>query len=130
MSFSAENLEKILQAMGLSLNEVVLMEVPREVLLGRLAGRRECRDCGTRYQGVSDSPTETNQCRQCGGELQPREDDREETITTRLNVYDTETAPLANYYRERGKLREIDAVGTVDEIHRRITETLEKGAAG
>ena len=63
-------------------------------------------------------------CDRCGGELYQRDDDREETIANRLKVYEKQTAPLANYYRERGLLREIDGVGEVNDIRARVTKAL------
>ena len=63
-------------------------------------------------------------CDRCGGELYQRDDDREETIAHRLKVYDDQTAPLLNYYRGQGLLREIDGVGTVDEIRARVIAAL------
>jgi adenylate kinase len=119
----AESLETILQSMGLSLDAVLFLKVPREVILQRIAGRRECSNGGTRSQPVSQSRTETESRDQCGTELQ-REDDCEETLATRLRVYEAQTAPLVNYYRERGKLREIDGDGSVEETHQRILDTL------
>jgi adenylate kinase len=73
---------------------------------------------------VFDPSKKPGICDRCGGELYQREDDREETIAARLNVYDTQTAPLENYYRERGMLSEIDGVGSVDEIRNRIARAL------
>ena len=120
----AESLENILKTMRLSLDDVLSMQVPQDVIVQRLAGRRNCRNCGALYHVNFDPPKNPEICDRCDGHLQQRDDDREETITTRLNVYKSQTAPLADYYRERGKLREINGVGEVKDIHNRIIEAL------
>jgi adenylate kinase len=100
------------------------MKVPTNVIIDRLAGRRTCKSCGALYHVSFDPSKMGEECDRCGGELHQRDDDREETIATRLNVYENQTAPLVNYYRQRGKLREIDGVGKVDDIHARIIGAL------
>jgi len=81
---------------------------------------------------VPDAPLEPMNegvtCDRCNGRLQQRDDDREETITTRLRVYESQTAPLVNYYRQRGNLREIDGVGKVEDIQKRIIDALGRPA--
>ena len=124
----AESLEGILKAMALPLDGVLSIQVPHDVIVQRLAGRRSCQDCGGLYHLNFDPPRDGETCDRCGGHLQQRDDDREETITTRLRVYESQTAPLANYYRQRGKLREIDGVGKVEDIQKRIVETLGRPA--
>ena len=71
-----------------------------------------------------DPPKRDGICDHCGGELYQREDDKEETIANRLTVYDAQTAPLVDYYRRRGALREIDGVGSIDEIRARVMKAL------
>jgi adenylate kinase len=122
----AESLESILKTLGLPLDGVLSMQVPRDVIVQRLAGRRSCRNCGALYHLNFDPPQNADICDRCNGHLQQRDDDREETIATRLNVYESQTAPLADYYRERGKLWEINGVGKVEDIHKRIIETLRR----
>ena len=73
---------------------------------------------------VFDPPKKAGLCDKCGTQLYQREDDREETITRRLKVYEEQTAPLVEYYREQGKVRTIDGVGNVEDIQRRIIEAL------
>jgi adenylate kinase len=75
-----------------------------------------------------DPPRNGETCDRCNGRLQQRDDDREETITTRLRVYESQTAPLVNYYRQRGNLREIDGVGKVEDIQKRIIDALGRPA--
>ena len=120
----AESLEEILKKMGLALDCVLSVQVPHRVIVERLAGRRTCKGCGALYQLTLDPPSKEGVCDRCGGELYQRDDDREETITARLKVYEAQTAPLVNYYRERGMLREIDGVGKVDEIRSRVLQAL------
>ncbi len=120
----AESLEGILRAMALPLDGVLSIQVPHDVIVQRLAGRRNCQNCGALYHVNFDPPRDGEACDRCGGRLLQRDDDREETITTRLRVYESQTAPLANYYRERGNLREIDGVGKVEDIQKRIIDSL------
>ncbi len=120
----AESLEGILRAMALPLDGVLSIQVPHDVIVQRLAGRRNCQNCGALYHVNFDPPRDGETCDRCGGRLLQRDDDREETITTRLRVYESQTAPLANYYRERGNLREIDGVGKVEDIQKRIIDSL------
>ena len=125
----AQSLEGILKEMALPLDGVLSIQVPHDVIVQRLAGRRNCQNCGALYHVNFDPPRNGETCDRCGGRLQQRDDDREETITTRLRVYESQTAPLANYYRERGNLREINGVGKVEEIQRRIVEAVGRPAS-
>lgn len=120
----ADGLDAILKRMNLSLNGVLSVQVPKAVIIERLAGRRTCRSCGALYHVVFDPPQNPAACDRCGGELFQRDDDREDTVAHRLRVYQEQTAPLIEYYRERGLLREIDGVGTVDEIRDRVARAL------
>ena len=125
----AESLEGILKTMALPLDAVLSIQVPHHVIVQRLAGRRNCQNCGALYHVNFDPPSNGETCDRCDGGLQQRDDDREETIITRLRVYESQTAPLANYYRERGKLREISGVGKVEDIQKRIIEALGRPAS-
>ena len=119
----ARSLDEILQRMGMFLNGVLSVQVPHQVIVERLAGRRTCKSCGALYHLTFDPP-KAAVCDRCQGELYQRDDDREETIRARLAVYDKQTAPLVDYYRERNLLRNIDGVGTVGEINQRVTQAL------
>lgn len=124
----ARSLDEILQRLGRRLHAVVFFRLPNRSIVERLAGRRTCKGCGALYH-VSLRPSEAEvACERCGGELDQREDDREETVNARLEVYETQTAPLANYYRQRGLLREIDGIGKVEEIRDRVMKALEEPA--
>ncbi len=120
----AESLDAILKTSRLGLNCVLSVQVPENIIIQRLAGRRTCRSCGALCHVVFNPPKKAGVCDRCGGELYQRDDDREETIANRLKVYEKQTAPLANYYRERGLLREIDGVGEVNDIRARVTKAL------
>jgi len=120
----AQSLDEILKKMGMVLNGVLAVQVPQQVIVERLAGRRTCTGCGALYHLAFDPPKVAAVCDRCGGELVQRDDDREETIRARLDVYDRQTAPLINYYRERNLLRNVDGVGTVDDIRVRIVQAL------
>jgi adenylate kinase len=120
----AQSLEAILKEMGLALQRVLLVQVPAGLIVERLAGRRTCRGCGAPYHRSFDPPKREDVCDRCGGELLQRDDDREETVRARLDVYDTQTLPLVDYYRQRGILREIDGVGKVEDIQNRMIEAL------
>ncbi|HEX7228195.1 MAG TPA: adenylate kinase [Candidatus Binatia bacterium] len=125
----AQSLEGILKEMALPLDGVLSIQVPHDVIVQRLAGRRNCQNCGALYHVNFDPPRNGETCDRCDGRLQQRDDDREETITTRLRVYESQTAPLASYYRERGNLREINGVGKVEDIQKRIVEALGRPAS-
>lgn len=120
----AQGLEEILRKMGLGLQSVLLVQVPDAVIVERLAGRRTCKNCGALYHLTLNPSTKESTCDRCGGELLQRDDDREETISARLKVYDNQTAPLVDYYRQQGILREIDGVGKVDDIRNRMIKAL------
>ena len=120
----AESLDAILKEMRLSLNRVLSVQVPRAVIIERLAGRRNCKNCGALSHTVFNPPKMAGVCDQCGGELYQRHDDEEETVANRLKVYEKQTQPLVNYYRQRQLLREIDGVGAVEEIRARVLGAL------
>jgi adenylate kinase len=120
----AKSLDAILKQRGIGLNSVLSVQVPQDVVIERLAGRRTCRSCGALSHVTFSPPKKAGICDRCGGELYQRDDDREETIAHRLKVYDDQTAPLLDYYRGQGLLREIDGVGAVDEIRARVMAAL------
>jgi adenylate kinase len=120
----AESLDEILKRRGLTLDCVLSVQVPHRMIVDRLAGRRTCKSCGALYHATFDPPTKERVCDRCGGELYQREDDREEAIVTRLSVYETQTLPLVDYYRQRGILGLIDGVGEVKEVSHRIMQAL------
>ncbi len=121
----AEMLSATLERLGLEIDAVVQMDVSEETILQRLTGRRVCEACGANYHVTNLRPAKPGVCDGCGGSLVQRPDDRRDTILTRLGVYREKTAPLIDYYRERGRLVDIDANKTVDENLGEITAILE-----
>ena len=116
----ADAFAEVLRQQRIQLDAVVLLEVPREVLLERMAGRRVCRNCGATYLVTFNPPRRTGVCDICGGELYQRADDNPEAIRTRLEAYDRQTQPLVDYYRERHLLVEVDGLGSLEEVAGRI----------
>lgn len=120
----AKALDALLADSEASLDGAILIEVPEEVSLRRLLGRRVCSNCGTNYH--LDAPPEHDwTCDKCGGEVVERTDDHEaETVTNRLRLYHQQTEPLKAYYEERNLLREIDGMGSPDEVFSRIVSSI------
>lgn len=113
----AEGLQRLLEERDIGLHAVVYFDVPEEELIRRLAGRRSCPDCGAVFNVHSDPPSVAGKCDNCESELVTREDDREETVKNRLRVYHEHTEPLLRWYGETSVLREVTAVGSVDEVY-------------
>jgi adenylate kinase len=120
----AGDLERVLGELGISLDAAVLMDVDFEILMKRLTGRRTCSKTGKLLNIYFSSKEELEECTQAGGELLKRDDDNEDTIRNRLEVYKKQTAPLIAYYDERGLLRRIDAEGEMDEVYGRLSRVL------
>lgn len=118
----ADALKSMLQEMSLSVDHVISVEVGKDELLKRLTGRRACRRCGRGYHVEFDPSKSAGICDECGGELFQRDDDREDTISKRLDVYESQTAPLIDYYRGQGLLRLISGVGSIDQIQQRVID--------
>jgi adenylate kinase len=116
----AEALARLLKDAGQSLDAVIFFEVSEPELLRRLTGRRVCSQCQTTYHLVSAPPKKAGVCDRCGGELYQREDDSEETVRRRLEVYARQTAPLLDYYRQRSLLTTVAGEGPIDSIRQAI----------
>jgi len=124
----ALDLDELLDELGTPLDAAVLLDVDFDMLMKRLTGRRTCSLTG-KLLNVHFSPQEElDACIKAGGELIQREDDNEETIRNRLDVYRESTEPLIDFYRDRGKLRVVDADGPVDEIYVRFRAALGQAA--
>jgi adenylate kinase len=121
----AEGLERLLAAREQPLTRVLQLDVPEDEIVRRLSGRRVCRQCGVMYHVTFDPPARPDRCDRCGGELYQRDDDREETVRQRLEVYRDETAPLVAYYRRAGLLREIEGTGDQAAVFARVIKALE-----
>lgn len=121
----AEALENMLKELNMPIDKVLALDVPDEVLLERLTGRRTCKSCGQMYHVKFDPPKSGNNCDKCGGELFQRDDDKEETIKNRLSVYHAQTAPLLDFYGKKGMVVKIDGTKTPDEIFNSLISVLE-----
>lgn len=125
----AEALDALLRRRGQELDRVIFFDVSREELLRRLTGRRICRQCGTVFHLVSAPPRTAGRCDGCGGELYQRDDDTEATVAKRLDVYQTQTAPLLDYYRSRRLLVRVAGEGAVDRVGEEIRKAMREPAA-
>jgi adenylate kinase len=121
----AEALERLLKDRDQRLDDVVYFEVSEPELLRRLTGRRVCRQCGATFHLIAAPPRQPGTCDRCGGSLYQREDDREETVRNRLEIYARQTAPLLEYYRQRSLLRPVRGEGAIDEIRRAVRRVVE-----
>ncbi len=106
------------------LHMVIDLDVPTDVVLGRLASRRVCVDCGSNYS-VDAPPKHNWNCDHCGGEVIQRDDDTEDAIQRRLDLYEEETAPLVDWYRKRDLLMVVDGDGEADQVTARLVRAIE-----
>lgn len=125
----AETLSAMLKGRGSrQLDKVIAIMVPDEEIVKRISGRRTCKNCGAMYHLIYDPPRNQNLCNSCNGELYQRDDDAEDTVRMRLEVYAATMRPLLEYYERAGLLKQIDGIGRPEEIQQRIVEAL--GPAG
>jgi adenylate kinase len=122
----AETLKKMLLAWDTRLDVVLELVVDDDEVVRRLSGRRTCRHCGRIWHTSFDPPAVAGICDDCGRELFQRDDDREETIRHRLEVYQEQTSPLVSFYADEGTLLGLDATGPVDEITERALRALHR----
>jgi adenylate kinase len=122
----AETLKKMLLAWDTRLDVVLELVVDDDEVVRRLSGRRTCRRCGRVWHATFDPPARPDICDDCGGELFQRDDDREDTIRHRLEVYQQQTSPLISFYADEGILLGLDATGPVDEITERALSALRR----
>lgn len=116
----ADALKTMLAGMGKRIEHVVSINVEKEELLQRITGRRTCRLCGKGYHILFDPPKQDSICDECGGALYLRDDDSEETMRNRLEVYENQTAPLIAYYAKESLLRTVVGTGSIDGIQQKI----------
>ena len=122
--FQAEALDGIMNDMKTKLDVALNIDVDAEALIGRITGRRMCRKCGTPYH-VTFSPSKTEGvCDACGGELYQRDDDKEETVRKRLEVYNAQTLPLIEYYRKQGIIADIDGNQPMEAVTEAIMKAI------
>lgn len=122
--FQAEELDKVLERMGVELTAVVNIKVDPKLLVSRAVGRRICVNCGATYHVVNNPSEIEGLCDKCGGELFQRSDDVEETVANRINIYVNETSPLIHYYEEKGKLVDINGEQDIDAVSSDIVDAL------
>jgi adenylate kinase len=119
----AHELDRVLD--GRPLDVAINIDVPRDIVLHRLAGRRVCENCQRVYH-VKMPPAHDWSCDTCGGRVVQRDDDSEDAIDRRLELYERETVPIIEYYRQRGKLQVVDGVGEGDEVFERILKVVDE----
>ncbi len=122
----AEVLESELLKMGIKLNKVINIEADKDILIQRAIGRRICKECGTSYHVLFNPPKVDGICDLDNGELYQRDDDNEETVATRIDVYTNQTKPLIDFYNERGLILDIDGAQPIDETFDAIIGALER----
>jgi adenylate kinase len=120
----AEELDNILDEMDSALDCVVSIEVPDEDIIQRITGRRMCKECGAVYHVKYSPSSQEGICDKCGGKLYQRDDDKEETVRERLDVYKKQTEPLKEYYNKKGILKEVIGTGDINSIFNSIDEIL------
>lgn len=120
----AEALDEMLKELNMPLDYAINVEVADSIIVERMAGRTVCPNCGASYHKVNKPPTVLGKCDLCANDLIQRDDDKEETVKKRLNIYHEQTEPLIAYYRNQGKLIDIDGVGEVEEVRSRVKKVL------
>ncbi|MEV5876789.1 adenylate kinase [Streptomyces sp. NPDC052101] len=126
----AEALDELLTTESIKLDAVLDLEVPEDEVVKRIAGRRICRNDSSHVFHVTYSqPQKEGVCDVCGGELYQRDDDSEDTVRKRLEVYHTQTEPIIDYYKAQGLVVTISSLGPVDEITQRALEALKREKA-
>ena len=121
----AKSLNELLENIDKPLDYSILIDVPSEILIKRLSGRRTCSLTGKTLNIYFSSENEIDQCLSKGGELLQREDDNEESIAKRIEVYEEQTEPMVDFYRSNGLLHTIDGQGSVDDVYGRLKKLLE-----
>ena len=117
-------LEEAAKKAGGKVTKALLIDVPEDVIVRRLSGRRVCPKCEAGYHVEALPPKVEGICDKCGAKLVTRPDDNEATVRNRLAVYATSTAPLAGWYEERGLLARVQGVGPADEVAERLMKAL------
>lgn len=121
----ADALQGSLQEMNKDLDRVISLDVDTEALVERLTGRRTCKDCGRGYHVKFDPPGKEGVCDVCDGELFQRDDDQEETIRKRLQVYASQTEPLISYYRSADVLMELNGMQPISQVQEKMLSLLQ-----
>lgn len=120
----AEALIEVMAELNLTLDKVISLNVPDELIVGRVSGRKVCKSCGASFHVEFNPSKVEGVCDFDGGELYTRKDDTAETVKTRLDAYHSQTMPLFNYYKNKGLLVEVDGTKDVSEVTADIVEIL------
>lgn len=123
----AEALKEFLKETGTDLDVALLIDVPQNFILERMTGRRVCISCGATYHVKFNPPSVDGKCDVCGNDVVQRKDDTEATVKERLNVYDSQTQPLINYYDDEGLLKTVDGTKAINEVFESICNILGSG---
>jgi adenylate kinase len=123
----AEDLDQLLESMGMRMDRVVYVRVPLDLLVSRLSGRLTCPQCGHTYHMELNPPQEDTLCDRDRSELVMREDDKPETARKRISVYIEQTLPVLRHYRARGVVSNVDGEGEIEEVRERIFQAIEAG---
>ncbi len=122
----AEQLDDLLGQLGKPIDLALLIDVDVDTIMQRLFGRRICVSCGASYNIFYAPPKMDGRCDLCGGRLRRRSDDNEETIGNRLRIYEVQTLPVVEYYREQGILRQVQGIGEPDDVFRAVLKVVEE----
>lgn len=125
----AETLSAFLKERGARLDKIIAIIVPDDEIVKRISGRRTCKSCGAMYHLIYDPPRNQDLCNSCNGELYQRDDDAEDTVRMRLEVFAATMRPLLEYYERSGLLAQIDGIGRPEEIQQRIVNALGRADA-
>ncbi|MGD0074660.1 MAG: adenylate kinase [Candidatus Binataceae bacterium] len=122
----AQELDATLKQRDQRVRQVLAVIVTDAEVIKRISGRRTCKNCGAMFHTIFDPPRNHNLCNNCNGELYQREDDAEDTVRMRLEVYHAETGPVLTYYEQNGILSRIDGIGRPAEVQQRIVDVVER----
>ncbi len=123
----AEGVDAMLSEMGKNIDAVIILDVPDETLVQRLSGRRSCPNCGAVYNVFFEKPKNDEKCDRCDSELVQRVDDKRDTVVRRLEVYKQQTAPIIDYYKQRGaRVQFVDGDRPVDQVQSDILRILDQ----
>ncbi|MGL6115460.1 adenylate kinase [Cetobacterium sp. SF1] len=120
----AEALEELMKELKINLDKVISLNVPDELIVGRITGRRVCPNCGASFHVEFNPSKVEGKCDYCGADLITRKDDTAETVNKRLEAYHTQTAPLFDFYKNRNVLVELDGTKEIEEIKEEIFSIL------
>ena len=119
----AEALQDFLESRNESLDTALLIEVPRDFILERMTGRRVCPSCGASYH-IKFNPAANGKCELCGSDVVQRKDDTEETVKERLDVYEKQTQPLIDFYKDKNLLSTVDGTQAINKVFESICKVL------